>query len=68
MWRCDYCRATFEDRDLGINHARARHSRDYTACRLVERPAAGGWGVLALTHLIAAVLVAPVLSAVRHGS
>ena len=35
MWRCEYCRKTFDDRDDSINHARAQHSRDYTACRYV---------------------------------
>ena len=32
-WRCTYCRATFPDLDHCINHARARHGRDYTTCR-----------------------------------
>jgi hypothetical protein len=80
MWRCDYCRAMFDDRDTGINHARARHSRDYTACRQVAgdgpgRP--GGptrtrWlpslrGVTLLSHLAVAILFAPLLAMLRHG-
>jgi hypothetical protein len=35
MWRCELCWRTFGIRDDGINHARAQHSRDYTACRYV---------------------------------
>jgi hypothetical protein len=80
MWRCDYCRAMFDDRDTGINHARARHGRDYTACRQVtgdgaERP--GGpsrtrripslRGVMLLPHLSVAILFAPLLAMVRPG-
>lgn len=78
MWRCDYCRARFDDRDTGINHARARHSRDYTACRPVppEEPGQSGtvrrarWlpsirGMGLLTHLGTAKLFAPLLGAWR---
>jgi hypothetical protein len=36
MWRCDYCRKEFDDRVDCINHARARHSRDYTTCNGVH--------------------------------
>ena len=78
MWRCDYCRARFEDRDTGINHARARHSRDYTACRQeppeVAGPPAGArrtrWlpampGAGFLPHLGFALLLGPILVALR---
>jgi hypothetical protein len=71
----------FDDRDAGINHARARHSRDYTACRQVLGDGAGPtvaprrprWlpslrGVGLLTHLSVAIVVAPLLAAVRGGS
>ena len=37
MWRCSYCGRRFEDRDDGINHARAQHSRDYTTCEHVPQ-------------------------------
>lgn len=76
MWRCDYCRAMFDDRETGINHARSRHSRDYTACRQVtgdapSRPVRTRWlpslrGVL-LPHLSVAILFAPLLALLRHG-
>jgi hypothetical protein len=78
MWRCDYCRARFDDRDTGINHARARHSRDYTACRPVsaDEPGQSGavrrarWlpsmrGMDLLPHLGVAMLIAPLLGAWR---
>jgi hypothetical protein len=78
MWRCDYCRASFDDRDTGINHARARHSRDYTACRQVsaDEPGATGpvrrtrWlpamrGAGLLPHVAVAMLAAPLLAALR---
>ena len=43
MWRCSYCWRRFEDRDDGINHARAQHSRDYTTCEYVpQRPRESG--------------------------
>lgn len=80
MWRCDYCRAMFDDRDTGINHARSRHSRDYTACRQVTgdgsgRPGGSGrvrWlpslrGVMLLPHLSVAILFAPLLALLRPG-
>jgi hypothetical protein len=75
MWRCDYCWAEFDDRDAGINHARARHSRDYTACRQVSGDGSGPlrrtrWlpslrGVGLLSHLTVALVVAPLLAFVR---
>lgn len=37
MWRCNYCRKRFQDRDDGINHAGASHSRDYTTCEYLPR-------------------------------
>ena len=42
MWRCEYCRKRFDDRVDCINHARARHSRDYTTCSCLHlgRPSA----------------------------
>ena len=82
MWRCDYCRARFGDRDTGINHARARHSRDYTACRQEAaggaspssaRPGQARWlpsvqSVSLLPQFAVAVLIAPLLAALRPGS
>jgi hypothetical protein len=78
MWRCDYCRARFDERDAGINHARARHSRDYTACREVGASDASGpgarwrlrWlpgtrGGTGLPHLAVAIVLAPLLAAFR---
>jgi hypothetical protein len=78
MWRCDYCRTRFDDRDTGINHARARHSRDYTACCPVppKEPGQSGtvrrarWlpsmrGIGLLPHLNVARLFAPLLGAWR---
>jgi len=35
MFRCVVCRRHFDDRASTVNHARARHGRDYTACRVV---------------------------------
>jgi hypothetical protein len=35
MFRCVICHRRFDDRASTVNHARARHSRDYTACRVV---------------------------------
>lgn len=80
MWRCDYCRAMFDDRDTGINHARARHGRDYTACRQVTGDGKGRaglptrtrWlpslrGVMLLPHLSVAILFAPLLALHRPG-
>ena len=46
MWRCGYCRKRFNDRDEGINHARAEHSRDYATCEYVPSPEPTGHGWL----------------------
>jgi hypothetical protein len=35
MFRCVVCCQRFSDRESTANHARAYHSRDYTACRVV---------------------------------
>jgi len=35
MFRCVVCHRRFDDRVSTVNHARAQHSRDYTACRVV---------------------------------
>jgi hypothetical protein len=75
MWRCDYCRARFDDRDTGINHVRARHSRDYTACRQVDshddgdagsarriRRLLGGRALFGLPFLSLALVLVPILA------
>ena len=35
MFRCVVCHRRFDDRAQTVNHARAQHSRDFTACRVV---------------------------------
>ena len=35
MLRCTVCHRRFPDRQHAVDHARARHGRDYTACRVV---------------------------------
>lgn len=40
MWRCEYCRKWFSDQIDCINHARARHSRDYQTCYCLTQASA----------------------------
>ena len=35
MFGCAVCHRRFDTRANTVNHARAQHSRDYTACRVV---------------------------------
>ena len=55
MWRCSCCRKRFEERGDGIDHARASHSRDYTACEYAPRRLTRARGLSVLLAPIGAV-------------
>jgi hypothetical protein len=58
MWRCEYCRKKFDDRVDCINHTRAWHSRDYTACHCLHlRQSAEPRRVLSVARRLVAYLV-----------